>query len=1308
MPMQTIAIIVGITHHSQGAFGALPAAEMDAVNFARAAKYWGIPEENIFLFLNDEATAKSIEQLFEDLAKKQERFKFIFYFCGHGYRTSLKAPKSYLIFHDSKLKSDGSIDSFCLDSLALKIAKLNAQESYVFIDACHLRVNTFVNPNLEEEVKGGRNADKSLFCLFSSGIEKSFESVEGRYGYFTKALLNGLSQIQELQGSPLKLLHHIQGEMSAEGVPLPEMVNFGNQHISFTAKRKLVSQESEKTCFGKFLFDVQDALIQNPDRLLLLCGEEGSGKTTICKQIASKKFKTLYFEIPREEDALFDPINFLNQKIYQEVGCSLDELERDYPFYLIILDQLERLNQEQTYLLFKTLDALNHLRFLCAGRQVITGVGTSCLNFFVPHLSPDEAVSLIKRLKPDFSDDEAYLACLVSKGNPGKIEKIAFASGCLEGLEINEFKKAVAAVYSCCAYYEKKLFEEVFHLKQGVLDFFEKMKLVVPFKEGFVPDTFLNAFAEYLGLTVDSQAILNYWCQQAKSLPSDPEVAKSLILAVKCFGYQQQYEKVLKRAFQSLAVDEENLSYFVDGADIFLSLPYRTGTALYLGKVLKILGEDQLSKKLLNKFESKTALVAALTALMVFISFFYFVFSSEPSLNHHMSNVKQTHPDFVGRENYMELLETKLIKEAVPNTVSTVILWGEGGVGKSEIAIAFANGYLKEFDLIHWIDADTEEGYSASYQNLASQLQIPVIQQEPIEKLVRKVHDYLETTHELKWLLIYDNAGHQFNLPERGTGAIIVTTRDHTQWNLYSHYEVTYFDEDEALSLMRKVTLKQKNPYQTLLIKELEGYPLSLNLAAHYIAETPNMTEESYLELLLLNKGGVFDMMPVDGRYPLSLINSWNMTANHLHEIQPDVLKWLHFCSFLYPDIIPLSWLEDWLTLFSEDELDAYSLKMKINEILRSIVNQSLVRYDNKRKNLSLHRFKQEIFKYDEHFDPKTKEDVLHFLVDQLEKFERYDEMERHPEVWAKLREWEVHAVWFLSHYNDSSSRDELALLYNLLGCWKMLKGEYGLADVYYSEALKIRLELFGGKDLRTIITMSNKAWGLWKLNRAEEAKAIYLEAIALFKSSHEEEDPYIAFLMNNFSLVLKGLNEFESMKTVNEKVLNLRLKLYGKGHVYTADSMHNLATAYWKLGDYDQAIDYFEQALDCYRSCYGEEHPYFAITLHSIGRTFLSKEDFVSAEVNLSTARKKYVKLYGDKHPYTIMCTQNIGQLFEKMGREREAFEMFKTALSHSRELYDRTHPSVVSLLEDLHELSRKSQDSKVFMEVKKLLEEA
>ena len=163
MAIHTVAIVIGVSQFENSKLETLPGARNDAILFANSLRNWGLEEKDIHLFLDLEASSETIVSCFEQLAALNEPFKLTFCYCGHGSRSLLPHPQSYLHLYDGKLS---------LDELLKSIYRLNAQENYLFIDACHLRINSLVNPELEREIQGKGDSRKSLFCLLSSGIEQ--------------------------------------------------------------------------------------------------------------------------------------------------------------------------------------------------------------------------------------------------------------------------------------------------------------------------------------------------------------------------------------------------------------------------------------------------------------------------------------------------------------------------------------------------------------------------------------------------------------------------------------------------------------------------------------------------------------------------------------------------------------------------------------------------------------------------------------------------------------------------------------------------------------------------------------------------------------------------------------------------------------------------------------------------------------------------------------------------------------------------------------------------------------------------------
>lgn len=249
-------------------------------------------------------------------------------------------------------------------------------------------------------------------------------------------------------------------------------------------------------------------------------------------------------------------------------------------------------------------------------------------------------------------------------------------------------------------------------------------------------------------------------------------------------------------------------------------------------KVQKKISEYESGRKQLpavvSSSKRKTISKLILSSIILALATLLYVAIPSPPLPSKIF-IKGIHPDFTGRQKYLGELDRILFKKTSHN-LPVAVLWGEGGVGKSETAIAFANIYLRNFSLVYWIESDIEEAYDQGYRDLAKVLKITFDEKEPAKETRRKVHYYLE--HEKfarPWLLIFDNAERVLDLPSRGNGRVIITSRTQGLWHSYSNVHIPPFNEKEALELFRKIVHKEETAERRLLIKELGCFPLILN-----------------------------------------------------------------------------------------------------------------------------------------------------------------------------------------------------------------------------------------------------------------------------------------------------------------------------------------------------------------------------------------------------------------------------------------------------------------------------------------------
>ena len=107
-------------------------------------------------------------------------------------------------------------------------------------------------------------------------------------------------------------------------------------------------------------------------------------------------------------------------------------------------------------------------------------------------------------------------------------------------------------------------------------------------------------------------------------------------------------------------------------------------------------------------------------------------------------------PLFVGRETELEMIKTALDlndPRSVDQGQRAVVIHGLGGLGKTEIALAFAHQSEGSYDSVLWVSAETPEKVQTSFSEIAVKLNIGSAGEKKDEKEIRKdVMHWLNTT----------------------------------------------------------------------------------------------------------------------------------------------------------------------------------------------------------------------------------------------------------------------------------------------------------------------------------------------------------------------------------------------------------------------------------------------------------------------------------------------------------------------------------------------------------------------------------
>ena len=668
-------------------------------------------------------------------------------------------------------------------------------------------------------------------------------------------------------------------------------------------------------------------------------------------------------------------------------------------------------------------------------------------------------------------------------------------------------------------------------------------------------------------------------------------------------------------------------------------------------------------------------------------------------------SVPQRNKNFTGRTGLLDdLSEIRGVRA----------LQGLGGVGKSAVAAEYAYRTSGDYDIVWWVaSADHPESVRSSLAALAGQLRLPEAVTAGIEGAAAAALDALRRGDPYpRWLLIFDNADQPEELNQiipRGSGDVLITTRNHRWHGVAETIGVDVFDRQESIEFLTGRAPKSVSP---TIADQLGGglgdLPLALEQAGALIAET-GMPAAEYMVLLEEN---ITRIMAEGGssEYPMSMTAAWKLSVEKLR--LPQAQELLRCCAFFGPDPIPRDVFRRGAHAAVTAGLgDLLANPILLAQAIRELARLALIKIDGRA--VIVHRLIQALIR--DELDPVEqagyRNDVHAILAAarppdpaDLRQWPAYAELVAHigsgvvdlagcavPEhrdaalgtlrylyLSGDLASCRAFASRFIRGWADESDRAVIEAQRHLGNVLTQL-GRYTESYALTDATLQVAARTLGPRDrltlaLRILLGADHRGLGDFRAARELDAETSELHAEVFGR-----DDPQTLRVLSNLALDYVLNSDYQSARELYQRVF-LRQSELASG-VSASEILSTWNSLAWDVrlcGDHRGARDVSEDAWDYGKERLGSEHYQTLRTANAlaIALRYLGGPQLPDAADLATETLERCTRLYGEGHPDTLATAINLASILRITGAADEALRLGIATVARYPSVYGADHP--------------------------------
>ncbi|KAH6886460.1 hypothetical protein B0T10DRAFT_81257 [Thelonectria olida] len=692
--------------------------------------------------------------------------------------------------------------------------------------------------------------------------------------------------------------------------------------------------------------------------------------------------------------------------------------------------------------------------------------------------------------------------------------------------------------------------------------------------------------------------------------------------------------------------------------------------------------------------------------------------------------------NFVGRTGVLEELKDRFRfdHKSVP-VHSRVALHGLGGIGKTQIAIA----YIHWLQMAHpdvsvfWVHASTAERMRQAFAAIAQLCDIPGSDDSAADVLLL-VKEWLENESVGRWLLAIDNADDAdfFFPPRQGSdlppedtnlarylpdvahGSILITTRNKKAGIRLTKgqqpIEISKMEDDESRQLIR-TSLNDPNISEDTIMalsSRLEHLPLALVQAASFIREN-TISVERYFDLLQKSDQNLakllsqpFETIGRDSDTPDAVATTWIVSFEQIRKQDLLASDLLSIMALFDRSAIPRSFVYEyyrernnahyWDDSDGDDGdsngsdhptgSDASNDDSEDIEFINSMGTLKAFSFISEQEDdsYSMHRLVQ-LVTQKWLTSQKTKARFASRALEVVSDSFPYGKHENR-EICGRYL---PHAYAVLANCPPGRAEGATATLLHCMAAFCEYRGQWSETRKLLERGLEIRRRTLGEEHHYTLASMHNLAQNYQDTGRWAEAESMLRQVMETEERTLGMDHPDTLISTYNLARSFQISGRHRESEQLQLRVLAARKRVLGEHHLDTIIGKHNLAWLYQETGRYKEAEELLLEVLEAKNELLGEGHPETITSNDTLAIVYLEQGRLDEAERLMLKVVENNSKLYSKEHPDLLLSLNNLGSIYAKQGRLKEAEELQQRVLDTRTRTIGLDHHETLTTMNNL-----------------------